>query len=65
MIAPHVPGPFLTCEGRERRALKIVNPSPLILSLIDAEYNDRRDSSALCLATRRGKTRLHGKEEYR
>jgi hypothetical protein len=63
MIAPHVHGPFLICEWREKHALRTVNPSPLILSTMKTEYNDRRDSSGLSLATRHAC--LQGKEENR
>jgi hypothetical protein len=65
MIAPHVHGPFLICEWRERHAPRTVNPSPLILSTMKTEYNDRRDLSGLGFATRLRRACLPGKEEQR
>jgi hypothetical protein len=65
MIAPHVPGPFVAGGWRERRAHRTLNPLPLILSNTDAEYNDRRDLSGLCLATRLRNARLQEKEDHR
>ena len=65
MIAPDVHGPFLMCGWQERHAPRTVNPSPLILSTMKIDYNDRRDLSGLGLATRLQRACLQGKEEYR
>ena len=65
MIAPHVHGPFLICEWRERHAPRTVNPSPLILSTMKTDYNDRRDLSGPGLAARLRSMCLQGKEDYR
>jgi len=64
MIAPNVSGPFVLRGWREKRVRRMVNAPP-ILSIIDADYNDRRAFSGLCLAKRLRKEPLKGKEDYR
>jgi hypothetical protein len=64
MFATHVTRPFEVCGWRERRARRNMNPQPLILSTIAAEYNNRRAFSGWCLADL-AIAHLKGKEDHR